>query len=115
MECVLETVRVSHASLHTIKQSQTMVRRGQIIPLRSLNALLGLAVPPRTNGDDEHAVLVVRVGDDTVGLLVDGFRGTSDVILKPMSGVLAGLSAYAGSALMGDGTVLMVLNPKEIV
>jgi two-component system chemotaxis sensor kinase CheA len=32
-----------------------------------------------------------------------------------MNGVLAGLSGYAGSALMGDGSVLMVLNPKELI
>jgi two-component system chemotaxis sensor kinase CheA len=115
MEYVLETVRVPRASLYTIKQTQTMVRRGRILPLKALNALLEMGVSPRTNADDEHAVLVVRVGEESVGLLVDGFRGTSDVILKPMSGVLANLSAYAGSALMGDGTVLMVLNPREII
>jgi len=38
-----------------------------------------------------------------------------DIILKPMAGVLAGLPGYAGSALMGDGSVLMILNPKELL
>jgi two-component system chemotaxis sensor kinase CheA len=49
-----------------------------------------------------------------VGLLVDDFRETVDIILKPMTGVLAQISAYAGSALLGDGSVLMVLNIKEM-
>jgi len=47
--------------------------------------------------------------------LVDDFHETIDIILKPMAGVLAGLSAYSGSALMGDGSVLMVLNVREML
>jgi two-component system chemotaxis sensor kinase CheA len=48
-------------------------------------------------------------------LVIDDFREVVEVILKPLSGVLAGLTAYAGSALLGDGSVLMVLNPKELL
>jgi two-component system chemotaxis sensor kinase CheA len=50
-----------------------------------------------------------------LGLLVDGFQETMGVIQKPLNGLLSGLSAYSGSALMGDGSVLMILNIREIV
>jgi two-component system chemotaxis sensor kinase CheA len=115
MDSVVETVRVPRSAIRTIKKSLATVLRGRIVPLKSINTLLGLAAAPKANADDELAVLVVRRGDESVGLLVDDFRETVDVILKPMMGVLAGLSAYAGSALMGDGSVLMVLNVKEIL
>jgi two-component system chemotaxis sensor kinase CheA len=42
MDHVVETVRVPRSSIHTIKQSQTAVLRGRIVPLKSLNALLGM-------------------------------------------------------------------------
>jgi two-component system chemotaxis sensor kinase CheA len=77
--------------------------------------MLGLGAPAKANAEDELAVLVVRLGDVSVGLVVDDFRETMDILLKPMTGVLGGLSAYAGSALMGDGSVLMVLNAKELL
>ncbi|MBK1719071.1 chemotaxis protein CheA [Thiocystis violacea] len=115
MDSVVETVRVPRAAIRTIKRSLATVLRGRIVPLKSINALLGLAAPPRSNADDELAVLVVRLGDESVGLLVDDFRETLDIILKPMTGVLSGIPAYAGSALMGDGSVLMVLNVREIL
>lgn len=115
MDSVVETVRVPRAAIRTIKQSSVTVLRGAIVPLQSLNTLLHLAAPPRANDDDELAVLVVRIGEETVGLLVDNFRETVDIILKPMTGVLADINAYAGSALMGDGSVLMVLNIKELL
>jgi two-component system chemotaxis sensor kinase CheA len=85
-----------------------------VVALRALAELLSLDEPPLRNADDEHAVLVVRMGSESLGLLVDEFHGTSDIILKPLEGVLAGLTGFAGTALMGDGSVLMVLNPKEL-
>jgi two-component system chemotaxis sensor kinase CheA len=115
MDSVVETVRVAQSAIRTIKKSLATVLRGRIVPLKSINALLGLATAPKANAEDELAVLVVRLGDESVGLLVDDFRETTDIILKPMTGVLAGLAAYSGSALMGDGSVLMVLNVKEIL
>lgn len=115
MDHVVETVRIPCSAIRTIKRSQTIVLRGKIIPLKALNALLGLAAAPQANAYDEMAVLVVRVGGEPVGLIVDHFRETVEVIQKPLAGVLAGLSAYSGSALMGDGSVLMMLNVKEII
>lgn len=115
MDVVVETVRVPRASVREIKQGMVTVLRGRVVPLKSLNRLLALAAPPLTNDSDEYAVLVVRVGDEVLGLLVDNFCETADIILKPLAGVLSGLHLYAGSALMGDGSVLMVLNVKEMV
>ena len=115
MDCVAETVRVPRSDIRTIKKTLATVLRGRIVPLKSINSLLGLSAPPLANEQNELAVLVVRLGGESVGLLVDNFRETVDIILKPLTGVLAGLTAYSGSALMGDGSVLMVLNVKELL
>jgi len=115
MDAVVETVRVPRSAIRTIKRSMATLLRGRIVPLKSLNALLGLADPQKANAEDELAVLVVSVGDESVGILVDDFHETVEIILKPMAGVLSGLAAYSGSALLGDGSVLMVLNMKEVV
>ncbi|MEY4414987.1 MAG: hypothetical protein RIQ53_2280 [Pseudomonadota bacterium] len=115
MDLIVETVRVPAEDIHHFKSAQTVVLRGRIVPLRALNELLTLDTPPRLNADHEHAVLVVRLGNETIGLLVDDFHGTSDIIPKPLEGVLAGITGFAGTALMGDGSVLMILNPKELL
>ena len=115
MDLIVETVRVPAEDIHHFKRTQTTVLRGRIVPLRALSELLGLDCAPRPNEDGELAVLVVRLGSENVGLLVDNFHGTSDIILKPLEGVLTGITGFAGTALMGDGSVLMILNPKELV
>lgn len=114
MDLIVETVRVHTDDVHHFKQARTAVLRGRIVPLRSLNALLQLGAEPALNAQGEHAVLVVRLGAENLGLLVDQFHGATDIILKPLEGVLAGLPGFAGTALMGDGSVLMILNPREL-
>ena len=115
MDLVVETVRVPAKEVHTIKNRQAAVLRGRIVPLRSLNELLALSRPQRHNEQDEMATLVLRIHGNDVGLVIDDFCGVMEVILKPMSGILGSLATYAGSALMGDGSVLMVINPKELL
>lgn len=115
MDQVLETVRVPRSEIHTVKHVKTTVLRDRIVPLKSLNELLELPAEQIINEEEEHAVLVARVGNDVIGLVVDDFRGSVDIIQKPMTGVLSGMQAYSGAALIGDGSVLMVLNLKEVL
>jgi len=115
MDLVVETVRIPAASVHAIRQHQAAVLRGRIVPLRSLNGLLCTDRPQRRNDQDELATLVLRIHGQYVGLVIDDFREVVEVILKPMAGILGSLAAYAGSALLGDGSVLMVINPKELL
>ncbi len=115
MDLIVETVRVPAEDIHRFKQAQTVVLRGRVVPLRPLNQMLALDEAPRLNAEGEHAVLVLRWGGEQIGLIVDEFDGTCDIILRPLEGVLGGLAGFAGSALMGDGSVLMILNPKELL
>jgi len=115
MDLIVETVRIPACDIHHFKQARTTVLRGRVVPLRALNDLLALDAAPMLNEAGELAVLVIRHDNESVGLLVDHFHGASDIILKPLEGVLAGLIGFAGTALMGDGGVLMVLNPKELL
>ncbi len=115
MDLVVETVRIPRSVIHTIKNHQTAVLRGRIVPLRSLNEMLATDQPQKVNEADELATLVIRLQGEHVGIVVDDFREVVDIILKPMNGILASLPGYTGSALLGDGSVLMVLNLKELV
>jgi two-component system chemotaxis sensor kinase CheA len=115
MDHVVETVRIPRKSIRSIKRSQTTTLRDRIVPLKSLNALLGLSAAPLLNTEDETAVLVTKVGSDVVGILVDDFRETVGIIQKPLEGSLGKLGAYSGSAILGDGSVLMVLNLKGVL
>ena len=116
MDQIAETVRVPRRSIRRIKLSDTFVLRDTIVPMMRLDRILGLEAPIWIgDGDEEDAVLVVRVGGSLAGLVVDHFREGMDVVLKPFAGVLSSIVGYAGTALLGDGRVLLVLNLKELL
>ncbi|MBY0241323.1 MAG: chemotaxis protein CheA [Burkholderiaceae bacterium] len=115
MDIVVETVRVPATALRTFKDREAVVLRDRVVPLRRLNDLLAVPAPQRLNDDGEHAILVIRVHGAPLGIVVDQFREVADIILKPLSGIVAGIAGYAGTALLGDGTVLMILHPKDLL
>jgi two-component system chemotaxis sensor kinase CheA len=115
MENVMETVRVSKKDIQTIKGKMTTVLRNKVVPIFYLNALLDIDQQHLTNEDGEYAVLVLSVKGELIGVIVDRFHETADIILKPFTGFLAGLRLFSGTAIMGDGSVLLIINPKELI
>jgi two-component system chemotaxis sensor kinase CheA len=113
MDHVVETVQLPRDEIRRFKTSEAFMLRDAIVPLVRLRDVL--AMP---GAEDERAletVLVCRLHGAPVGLVVDRFRVTMDVVLKPMHGVLEGVPGYAGTAVLGDGKILLVLNLKEIL
>jgi two-component system, chemotaxis family, sensor kinase CheA len=58
---------------------------------------------------------VVSVGGQTIGLGITAFGEGMEVILRPLEGMLAKIVGYTGTALLGDGRVLLVLNLKDLI
>lgn len=112
---IVETVRVSSKAIHHFKGGRLFSLRGEVIPLMEINQILDLDRQHLTNDLGEYAVVVVASRMGKVGLIVDKLLGTLDVILKPMVGILEKISLYMGTAIMGDGSVMLVINPEEVV
>ena len=113
MDIVVETVRLPPAAIYAIKQREAFILRDRLTPLIRLRRLLHLDEP--ATGAAALATLVVKFHGESVGIVVDNFREGMEVILKPLEGVLAGLKHYAGAALLGDGSVMLVINLKELL
>jgi two-component system chemotaxis sensor kinase CheA len=113
VESVLETVRVPRASIRPIGSAQAFVLRDRTIPLLDLSGALDGSAP--LNRDGEAMVVVVSVWGQPVGLEVDGIGERMDVMLTPMEGLLSGSFAAAGTAVLGDGRVLIVLDVEELL
>jgi len=113
MDLIHETVKIPRGDIMRIKHSEAFVLRDRVVPLLQLSTLLDLG--DDLEPEDETAVLVVRVAGQTVGLAISAFGEGMEVILKPLEGLLAKIPGYAGTALLGDGRVLLVLDLKELI
>ncbi|GAA4656999.1 chemotaxis protein CheA [Kineococcus glutinatus] len=111
LDDVVETVRTERTALTRVAGRPVLALREEILPLSSLGSLLDIG----GDLDAEHLnVLVVRTPTGPLGLVVDRFHQNTDVILKPLEGLLAATPGYCGTALLGDGLVLLVLDVKEL-
>jgi two-component system chemotaxis sensor kinase CheA len=82
--------------------------RGRLLPVVHLREILGLE-PVDT---DEHAVnvVVLQADDRQFGLVVDQVNDTEEIVVKPLGPHLKALTPFAGTTIMGDGAVALILD-----
>lgn len=85
---------------------------GEWLPACRLGQWLGVS-----GADDEparSALLFVNNGESEIALLADRVIEAREVVVKPLSGLLARLHRFAGATILGDGSVVLILNPSAI-
>lgn len=111
LDQVMETVRVAQSALLPIGEGTACVLRGRTVPVLSLARLLG-----GTEQLGAHAkLLVTSAAGELVALRIDAFGARINAMVRPPSGLLAGVSGIGGATLLGDGGVLLVLDLPALV
>jgi two-component system chemotaxis sensor kinase CheA len=114
MDAVSETVRVTPDRVSTIKNNDGFVFRDRVVPIISLAELMNLPGHKR-DAAQSRLLVVMETAGRSAAFEIDAIRDRLDVVLKPMQGLLAGARGYAGTTLLGNGQVLLVLDVKEIL
>jgi two-component system, chemotaxis family, sensor kinase CheA len=119
--CVMELVRVGgsgDAKIETIRETPLLRLRDRLLPLIDLQTLLRTANGSRgTEGISENLeafVIVTQVGQLRFGVIVDEVFDTEEIVVKPVNPMLRGIRFYAGNTILGDGGVVMILDPNGI-
>jgi two-component system chemotaxis sensor kinase CheA len=114
MDAVSQTVRLTPDRISRIKNNEGFVLRDRVIPICSLAEIMDL---PRAARADAEArlLIIVEAGAKVAAVEIDAIGDRLDAVLKPMQGLLASARGYAGTTILGDGAVLLVLDLKEIL
>lgn len=112
LDMVVETLRTPRRSILPVGRGRAFVLRQQTLPLIDLQALLGLGCP---SDSPDVRILVVDVGSGPVGIAVDDFSERLDVMLRPMTSLLATLPGVSGTTLLSDGSILLILDLTELI
>ena len=87
--------------------------RNKLLPLVRLKRLLKLDAG--ADSEPENGFIVVtQVGSQTFGIVVDGVFHTEEIVVKPMSTKLRHIAMFSGNTILGDGSVIMILDPNGI-
>jgi two-component system, chemotaxis family, sensor kinase CheA len=109
---VLELVRAggNEHRIERIKDTPVLRLRNKLLPLVSLKEVLQLGSSEGGNG----FVVVTQVGNQVFGIVVDGVFHTEEIVIKPMSSMLRHITAFSGTTILGDGTVIMIIDPNGV-
>ena len=127
---VLELVKSNANAEHRIEMindSPVLRLRNKLLPVISMSKLLGNEPVEKIleDGDDGTAaaaaaadpnvfVVVVQVGGQTFGIVVDAVFHTEEIVVKPMSSMLREITMFSGNTILGDGSVILIVDPNGI-
>ncbi|MBU1101695.1 MAG: chemotaxis protein CheA [Bacteroidetes bacterium] len=113
LNSVVEVVRVHKDHISSINQRQVITLREQVLPLIDIDTLLYGVVEKKES--DWQYVVVVGIAERRYGIKVDDLVGQKEVVIKSLGSYLGTVHGIAGSTILGDGTVVMILDISELI
>ncbi len=114
LAAVAQILRVERATIERLGREPVIALDGRVYPFLHLGTRLGLAHPA-----DESApqvpVLILRFDDRKAALAVDQLGQAREVVVKPLGPLLRRVPGISGATLTGDGDVVLIVNPGELV
>ncbi|MBU6371929.1 MAG: chemotaxis protein CheW [Alphaproteobacteria bacterium] len=113
---VLELVRVGGGAEHkidTINRTPVLRLREKLLPLLELGDALQLQPLPTTQ-ERARYVVVMQVGATRFGVVVDDVHDTEEIVVKPLATLLRGVPRLSGATILGDGSVVVILDPNGL-
>ncbi|NOZ32887.1 MAG: hybrid sensor histidine kinase/response regulator [Alphaproteobacteria bacterium] len=111
---VTQLVRANRAgtnAIECINGASLMRLNSRLLPLIALGRLLELEEP---GGEPDGFVVVAEAGTQSFGIVVDEVFHTEEIVVKPMTSMLKGLPLFSGNTILGDGSVIMILDPNGL-
>jgi two-component system chemotaxis sensor kinase CheA len=101
----------SEMRIERVNGADVLQLRDQLLPILSLDTALGVSAMQHDNMAARAGfVVVLEIGAFRFGLLVDAVFHTEEIVVKPMVGALKELKHFSGTTILGDGSVIMILD-----
>ena len=108
LENVEETILVKRENIKTVHGSPATLLRGEVLSLSDLGGVLGTEA--KNSERDEYPVVVVKIGKNRIGFIVDELIGQQEIVIKSLGRFLSKIKGIAGATILGDGNVALILD-----
>ncbi len=113
LSSVVEVVSTEDNQISTVHQSEVIRIRDQVYPLMRLSKVLH--IPPKPDAERESGyVVIIGLAEQRIGLVVDELLGQKEIVVKSLGDYLEEVRGIAGSTILGDGRVIMILDVGDI-
>lgn len=117
LDSIVETVKLAGQTIRKYKQNMVADVRGEIMPLLELRGILRMedAALESEQMGELVSVVVINVDGVKYGLIVERFQKEQEFVVKALADELASIKIYSGATIMGDGSVVLILNPIQLL
>ncbi|MGD0339823.1 MAG: chemotaxis protein CheA [Bacteroidota bacterium] len=113
LSSVIEVVRITTDEIDTINGKEVIRIRNAVLPLVRIDNIFH--VPGEARKNNRLYVVVIGLAETRVGIAVDSLLGQKEVVIKSLGGYLGNIEGIAGSTILGDGTVKMIIDIGELI
>lgn len=111
LDAVATTTKLDSNILTSINGRNAVTLRGEVLGIVDLGELLNL---PETINNDTISVVILQDNDRRIGLVVNQLLDRQEIVIKPLGMYLNNIQGLSGASIMGDGSVVLILDPHEI-
>ncbi|MBL1321125.1 MAG: chemotaxis protein CheA [Methylophaga sp.] len=111
---VNEIFHLDTTKINIVDGQQTIMVRNKTLPLFYLRKWLASSFNEAEQSEIEH-VVIVNVGTQRVGFVVDRLIGQEEVVIKPLGALLQGTKGLAGATITGDGRISLIIDFPELM
>jgi len=101
-------------NIENINNKPVLRIRKLLLPLVSLSEALGLGECDYNNREKSLFVVVCEIGSYKFGIIVEEILDTEEIVVKPVSPILKEIDVYSGCTILGDGSVILILDPTGL-
>ncbi len=112
LDAVSETTKIEAARLTNVNGRKAVTLRGEVLGIVSMAELLGLPQPAEQ--PEVLSVVVIHDNQRRLGIVVDRLHERQEIVIKPLGEYLGDVKGISGATIMGDGSVILILDPHEI-
>ena len=109
----LDPTEANEAVIERINDTPVLRLRDRLLPLVSLTELLALGAREAEEAGAAY-IVVAQVGPNMLGIIVDRVFDTEEIVVKPVAPILRDITMFSGNTILGDGSVIMILDPNGI-
>ncbi|MBK7500175.1 MAG: chemotaxis protein CheA [Ignavibacteriales bacterium] len=114
LNTVLEVLRVHRENIYSVNQRPVIKMRDSVLPLVSVEEVL-FGFEENDENKVWQYVVVVGIAEKRYGIKVDGLVGQKEVVIKSLGNYFGKVQGIAGSTIMGDGSVVMIVDVNELL
>jgi two-component system, chemotaxis family, sensor kinase CheA len=113
LNSVIEVVRIRKDDIDTIRNREVIRLRDSVLSLVRLSEIFSI----KANGVHKEWLYVVVVGlaEQRLGIVVDSLLGQKEVVIKSLGSYLGNVKGIAGSTILGDGRVIVIIDVAQLM